>query len=91
MRQATRKRLVAIKSELEVYKLKIEDIGTELREMAEREQESYDNLPEGLQQADRGTEMQENASALDDAATAAEVGGAGEAWDALERIENLES
>ena len=66
-------------------------MGAELREMAEREQESYYNLPEGLQQAERGSEMQENASALDDAANAAEIGNAGDAWEAIEKIENLEA
>ena len=91
MRQATRKRLAVIRSELESYRLKVEDLGAELREMAEREQESYDNLPEGLQQADRGQEMSENASALDDAANAAEIGNAGDAWEAIEKIENLEA
>jgi hypothetical protein len=86
MKAKDRARLAVIRTELEGYKLKIEDLGSELRDLADREQESYDNLPDSLQGADRGGEMQEAASALDDAATAAEVGGAGEAWEALERL-----
>ena len=86
MRAKDKTRLAAIRDELEGYKLKIEDLGSELRELADREQESVDNTPDNLQGSDRYQESSEAASALDDAATAAEIGGAGEAWEALERI-----
>jgi hypothetical protein len=36
-----------------------------LRELQEEEQESFDNLPEGLQQSDRGQEIEECAGDFD--------------------------
>jgi chromosome segregation ATPase len=38
-----------------------------LQSLRDEEQEAFDNLPEGLQQADRGQSMEAIASALDDA------------------------
>lgn len=86
MKAKDRARLAVIRNELEGYKLKIEDLGSELRELADREQEAVDNTPDNLQGSDRYQEATEAASALDDAANHAEDGGAGGAWEALERL-----
>ena len=83
---ATEKKQVAkFRDELEGYKLKIEDIGGILREMADREQEKYDNLSDGLQNSERGQAIGKAASALDDAATCCES--SGEAYDALASLD----
>lgn len=37
-----------------------------LEEVRDEEQESYDNLPEGLQAAERGEQMQQNVENLED-------------------------
>jgi len=42
----------------------LSDVHTELEEMAENEQEKYDNLPEGIQESERGEEMLEVAELL---------------------------
>lgn len=81
MNVAEKKRLAGLRDELEAYKLKIEDIGSILREMSEREQEKYDNLSDGAQNSDRGQSISEAAAALDDAANYCES--SGDAFDAL--------
>lgn len=37
-----------------------------MEELWEEEQESFDNLPEGLQEGERGEQMQENIDALEE-------------------------
>ena len=37
-----------------------------LEEVGDEEQESFDNLPEGLQEGERGEQMQENIDALEE-------------------------
>lgn len=39
-------------------------ISDELTELQEQEQECYDNLPENIQQAERGQEMEQTADSL---------------------------
>lgn len=56
------------------------DLQMQVEEMAEAEQEKFDNMPEGLQDSDNGQAMQEAAEALDEAHTAAQ-----ECVDAIER------
>lgn len=37
-----------------------------MEELWEEEQENFDNLPEGLQEGERGDQMQENIDALEE-------------------------
>jgi len=46
------------------------DILKKISTMSDEEQESFDNLPEGLQQAERGQQMEAIANSLDDALSA---------------------
>ena len=43
----------------------VEGIVTELDEMAQEEQEKYDNMPEGLQESERGEALQDAADNLE--------------------------
>lgn len=52
---------------LEQYKETFADIATEIEEIKDEEQEKYDNMPEGLQQGDRGQAIETAISALDSA------------------------
>jgi hypothetical protein len=45
----------------------MQELHDTLESLKDEEQEAFDNLPEGLQQADRGQSMEAIASALDDA------------------------
>ena len=45
----------------------VEGIVTELDEMAQEEQEKYDNMPEGLQESERGEALQDAADNLQQA------------------------
>lgn len=47
---------------------KIEDLKAELESIMEEEQECFDNLPESLQDSERGDKMQEAIDALENAA-----------------------
>ena len=85
MNAAEKKKVAGLRDELEGYKLKIEDIGGILREMADREQEKYDNLSDGAQNSDRGQSISEAAAALGDAANYCES--SGDAFDALSTLE----
>ena len=48
---------------------KLEEQRDELANIYEEEQECYDNLPEGIQESDRGCQIQENADELDSASS----------------------
>lgn len=48
---------------------KLEEQRDELANIQEEEQECYDNLPEGIQESDRGVQIQENADELDSASS----------------------
>jgi hypothetical protein len=87
MNAADRKQVAAILGELEDLKAKIVTQGEALRELADAEQEKFDNMPEGLQQGDAGQKIEANAGALGEAADAAEQGNADEAIEALGNIE----
>ncbi len=56
------------RKELSEALAKAEEALDTIREISEREQEKYDNLPEGLQASDRGDSIQEAIGALEDAA-----------------------
>jgi uncharacterized protein YoxC len=79
--------LEALRSEMEALRSQVEDIGTRLRELADAEQDKFDNLNEGLQSSDNGQAIEEAASNLSDAADAAESGDIEEALDALGNLE----
>jgi hypothetical protein len=65
MNKARRKWLEDIYNRLEVLKDELENISAE-------EQDAYDNLPEGIQDSERGDAMEENVSDIDDAASSIE-------------------
>ena len=49
-----------------------DDIKNELETLRDEEQESFDNMPEGLQQGDRGQAMEEAIGELEEAISALE-------------------
>ena len=87
MNAKDRKEVSELMTQLESLKLKSEDIGTRLTELADAEQEKYDNMSEGLQASEQGQSIESAASALSEAASYAEYGNVGEAFDALQGIE----
>ena len=62
MNKARRKWLQSVIDALEEQKCEIDNI-------AEEEQEAYDNMPEGLQEAERGQTIYENISDLESASS----------------------
>lgn len=44
----------------------LEELKQEVSSICEEEQEAYDNMPESLQDGDRGSQMYENISTLED-------------------------
>lgn len=62
MNKARRKWLQSVIDALEEQKCEIESI-------QEEEQEAYDNMPEGLQEAERGQTIYENCDTLESAAS----------------------
>lgn len=44
---------------------KLEELQSEIQSLAEEERECYDNMPEGLQDSERGAAIEENADDLD--------------------------
>ena len=79
MNEKGRKRLAAISEELGKAGGSFEHLIAELTEMQEDEQEKFDNMSEGLQQGEKGQNIQAAAEALETAA-----GKAQEAFDALD-------
>lgn len=90
MNATDRKKANAIISQIEALKAQAEELAGELRELADAEQEKFDNMPEGLQGGDRGQAMEEAAGNLSSAADALESGSLEEALEALGQIEGLE-
>ena len=60
MNKARRNRIAEVQSQLEALKQEIDSI-------LEEEQEAYDNMPESLQNGERGEAMQEAIDALESA------------------------
>ena len=87
MNAQDRKAISGLVSELEALRSQVEDVGARLRELADAEQDKFDNMNEGLQAADNGQAIEEAASNLSDAADAAESGNIEEALDALGNLE----
>lgn len=48
----------------------LDDIITQIEELKDEEQEAYDNLPEGLQQTERGDKMQTAIETMEEAISA---------------------
>lgn len=59
MNKDRRKRLSDIIAKLEVLQ-------SEIQSLAEEERECFDNMPEGLQESERGSAIEDNADDLDD-------------------------
>ena len=74
MNAADRKTIDILKGKLADLQSQTEDVAGELRTLADAEQEKFDNLTEGLQQAESGQAIEMAAQTLDDAASAAEDG-----------------
>ena len=87
MNAADRKAVSDEVSKLEEMKSDISMIGEALRELADAEQEKYDNLSEGLQASEKGQAIQTAAEALDEAASECDEGNIQSALDALGNIE----
>lgn len=60
MNKARRKKITKIHQ-------KLEELLSELEEVHDEEQEAYDNMPESLQESERGNEMYEAIENLDSA------------------------
>ncbi len=60
MNNQRRKEIAEISEEIEAIKARLESV-------LEEEQEAYDNLPEGIQDSDRGERMSEAISSLENA------------------------
>lgn len=83
MNKQDRKRVEEISAELAKLAAQIEPLAGELSDMAEAEQEKFDNMSDGLQQGEGGQAIQEAAETL---ATIAEKVQA--AFDGLDEAEN---
>lgn len=60
------------RKELEAIAALLSDAKGRLEAVRDEEQEAFDNMPEGLQQGERGQAMEEAVSTLEDAASALE-------------------
>ena len=65
MNRIRRKSLKAILGQMGELSTVLETVKEALQDVLNEEQEAYDNLPEGLQEADRGQQMQEYIEALE--------------------------
>lgn len=65
MNRIRRKSLRTILGQMDELSTVLETVKEALQDVLNEEQEAYDNLPEGLQEADRGQQMQEYIEALE--------------------------
>lgn len=65
MNQAQRKQVAAWATKVSDARAMLEEFVAELEQMAADEREKFDNMPEGLQQAERGQAIEAAADALD--------------------------
>lgn len=84
MNAAGRKELDRLFAELREAQEKVENIGAEIRTLAEAEQEKFDNLSDGLQQAEAGQKLESMAEALNSLADYCEGGDIAAAIDEVE-------
>ena len=87
MNALDRKNVEKIASELDDLKEKLSEIGGRLRDLADAEQEKFDNMSDGLQGSERGQAIESAASALGSAADSAENGELEGAISALAEVE----
>jgi hypothetical protein len=87
MNAQDRKTVAKLLGELNELKSKAEEIGNQLRELADAEQEKFDNMSEGLRQAENGQKIERAAENLSSAADSCEEGNIQETIDSLEQIE----
>jgi hypothetical protein len=66
---------------------RVAELSNEFREIADAEQGKFDNMPEGLQEGEKGQAISEAAEALGEVADHLE---SGEASDAYERLGDIE-
>lgn len=66
MNRERRKRLQAVCAKMEAIAAEMEDIKESLQSIKEEEEEALSNLPEGLQDSERGQNMQGYIDTLDD-------------------------
>jgi uncharacterized phage infection (PIP) family protein YhgE len=69
MNDTRRKSLADIRSRIELALGELGNAKEELEDVINAEQEAFDNMPEGLQQTDRGQAMEDGLSTLDDASS----------------------
>ena len=67
MNKERRKRLERLIAQLDIIREEIEEVRDEIFYIQEEEQESYDNMPESIQESDKGCTMQENIDELEEA------------------------
>ena len=65
MNRIRRKSLRIILGQMDELSTVLETVKEALQDVLNEEQEAYDNLPEGLQESDRGQQMQEYIDALE--------------------------
>lgn len=65
MNRIRRKSLRTILGQMDELSTVLEAVKEALQDVLNEEQEAYDNLPEGLQESDRGQQMQEYIEALE--------------------------
>ena len=65
MNRIRRKSLKAVLGQMDELSTALETVKEALQDVLNEEQEAYDNLPEGLQESDRGQQMQEYIDALE--------------------------
>lgn len=72
MNNERRKRIAALQSKLADLKETLEECTSEARGLADDERETYDNMPESLQQGERGQQSDSAATELESVADALE-------------------
>lgn len=87
MNNAQRKAIAELVVKLNNLKDEAGTLGAQIQELADDEQEKFDNLSEGLQQSDNGQKMEESAQAL---GNAAQLACDGELQQAIDELEGLE-
>ena len=65
MNRVRRKSLKDILGKMDELSAMLENVKDAIQTVLDEEQEAYDNLPEGLQEAERGQQMQEYIDALE--------------------------
>lgn len=89
MNQSDRKVVKGLLARLEAMASEAEEIAATLQDMADAEQEKFDNLSPGLQESEKGQKIGECATYLFDAADSADNGNVKDAAEALGNIEGI--